>query len=132
MKFTAKQYAQALFDSITSTNPKDQENVLDNFVEVLAQNNDLKLFDQISEEFHKLELKEKGKIQAEVTTATPLTPSSEKNLIHELNELVKSQVELKKRVDENIVGGVVIQIEDTVIDASVKKSLEDLKNNLIK
>jgi F-type H+-transporting ATPase subunit delta len=132
MKYSVKQYAEALYDSVGGTHPKDQEKVLDNFVKILVQNNDLRLFDQIADEFHKLELAAKGKTQAEVTSAEPLTPHSEKQLIEQLNHLVKGDVELKKKVDKDLIGGVVVRLEDTVIDASVKRNLEDLKNNLTK
>jgi F-type H+-transporting ATPase subunit delta len=130
MKFSPKQYAEALYDSISKVKPSDQDKVLDNFVSVLAANGDLKLYDNIAEEFHKLELKEKGVTQATVTSAKGLNADNEKRIIKELNDLVKGKVELKKKIDENVIGGVVIQLEDTLIDASVKRSLQDLKNNL--
>ncbi len=130
MKISPKQYATALHDTLSTTAPKDHDTVLDKFVQVLARNNDLKLFENISGEFHKIELASKGKIQAQVTTAQPLGAAEEKELIHELNELIGKKVELKKKVDAGIVGGVVVQVEDTVIDGSTKRALEDLKNNL--
>src|SRR6185503_19791597 len=130
MKFNAKQYAKALFDALSETTPKDQNRVLHNFVQVVGKHGDLKLFEQISEEFHKLELKNRGETLAEVTTAHPLGTDEEKQLIKELNNYVNGEVELKKKIDSNLIGGVVVRLEDTVIDASVQKSLRDLKTNL--
>lgn len=130
MKYSAKQYAEALFDSLSVTAPKDQDRVLENFVTTLAQNNDLRLFDLIAEEFHRIELKAKGQTLAKVTTATPLTAQAEKNIIKQLNEAIKGKVEIQKKIDKDLVGGVLIQMEDVQIDASVKHSLENLKNNL--
>ena len=130
MKFSAKQYATALFDALAGTATKDHDKVLDNFVNVLAIHNDLKLFDNIAEEFHKMELEAKGQKSVDVTSAKPLDRESEKQLVKELNELLNTKVELKKKVDAGLVGGVVIQMEDTVIDASVKRTLENLKGKL--
>ena len=130
MKFSAKQYATALIDSLEDTNPKDQEKVLDNFVKVLAEHNDLRLFDQIEQEFHKLDLASKGIRQVDVKSAHPLNKENEKAIIEQLNKLVKGKVELKKEVDERLIGGVVIRMEDQVIDASVKNQLEQLKGTL--
>ncbi len=130
MKHTVKQYAEALHDTLNSTAPKDIDTVLDNFVKVLAASNDLKLFPEIEEELHRLDLKAKGKTLAHVTSASTLSPESEKNIVNQLNDLIKGKVELKKKIDKDLVGGVVIQMEDTLIDASVKKSLQDLKTNL--
>jgi F-type H+-transporting ATPase subunit delta len=132
MKFTAKQYAQALYDSLEGTDPKDIDLVLNNFVEVLALNNDVRIFEQIEEEFHKLELAKDGKKLAEVTTAQPLSKDSERDIIKELNKIVKGDVELKKKIDEKILGGVIIKVDDQLIDASVRGELGKLKNELTK
>ena len=130
MKFSAKQYAEALYDSLEGTNPQDLDLVLNNFVEVLATNNDIKLFPEIENEFHKLELEKKGVKQVEVTTSHPLTKENERNIIEELNKLVKGDVELKKKIDERILGGVVIRMDDQMIDASVQNELNNLKQEL--
>jgi len=132
MKFTPKQYAQALIEALQDTSPKDQEKVLDNFVKVLAENNNLRLFDQISQEFHTLDLAKKGIVQATATSAHPINKENEKAIIEELNKLAKKKIELKTKVDENLIGGIIIQMEDQMIDASVKNQLEQLKNNLTK
>lgn len=132
MKFSAKQYAAALMDSLQETNPKDQDKVLDNFVKVLAENNDLRLFDQIAGEFHKLDLGKQGTKQVNVKSAHPLGRANEKQILEELNKLAKMKVELKKEIDERLIGGVVIQMDDQVIDASVKNQLEELREEIIK
>jgi F-type H+-transporting ATPase subunit delta len=132
MKFTAKQYAQALMDSLSDTSPAHQEKVLDNFVKVLAENNDLGQFEQIAEEFHKLELAKKGMKQLEVTTAHPITKENEREIIHELNKLVKGNFEIKKKLDEKLIGGVMVTLDDKLLDASVKNELDQLKKELTK
>lgn len=131
MKYSPKQYAAALMDSLQSTSPGDQEKVLDNFVKVLAENNDLRLFDQIAEEFHKLDLNRQGIKQVNVKSAHPLTKENEKAILEELNKLAKTKFELKQEVDEQLIGGVVIQMDDRQLDASVKNNLEQLKKELI-
>ncbi len=130
MKYSSKQYAQALYESLEGTDPKDMDLVLNNFVEVLALNNDVKKFDEIELEFHKLELEKKGGKLAEVTSAKPLSKENERDIIHELNKLVKGDIELKKKIDEKILGGVIIQMDDKRIDASVRGELNKLKKDL--
>jgi F-type H+-transporting ATPase subunit delta len=130
MKFSAKQYAQALYDSLQDTDPKDVDLILNNFVEVLALNNDIRSFSEIEEEFHKLELAKDGKKLAEVTTAHPLSKESERDIIGELNKIVKGDVEIKKKIDEKILGGVIVKMDDQLIDASVRGELDNLKEQL--
>ena len=132
MKYSAKQYAKALFESLESTDHKDHDKVLDNFVKVLAENNDLRVSEEVASEFHKLELAQKGIKQGEVVTAHPISSNTEKEIVDEVNKLIKGKVELKKKIDEGLIGGVVVRVDDLEIDASVKNTLEQLKNNLIK
>src|SRR3989344_8641719 len=124
MKFSTKQYAQALRDAISDTDPKDLGKVLENFVAVLAENNDIRKFDEIASEFHKLEVTDKGLKLAEVTSAHQLSKQQEHEIIEQLNTIVGSKVELKKQVDDRLIGGLVIRVDDSLIDASVKNSLE--------
>ena len=130
MKYLPKQYAQALMDALESSGPKDEGQVLDNFVKVLAENNHLRMLDAISEEFHRLELAKKGLKQAEVTTAHPINRENEQGIIREFNKLVKGDLILKKKIDENLIGGVIIKVDDQMLDASIKNDLEQLKNSL--
>jgi F-type H+-transporting ATPase subunit delta len=132
MKFTAKQYAQALHDAVSDTKPADLDKVLDNFAKVLVENGDLRVFEEIAEEFHKLELKAKGIKQVEVISAHPLDSSTERQVLDEMNRLANSKVQIKKKIDENLIGGVVIRMDDLEIDASVKNNLKQLKDNLVK
>ena len=130
-KYTPKQYAEALHLAIHESNPKNQEKILDNFVVVLKSNGDLGLIDDIEDEFLNLYRAQKGIKQAEITTAKPLGRDEEAKLIKDLNEYVGGRVELKKKVDEGLIGGIVVKIGDEVLDGSVKNTLQELKNRLI-
>src|SRR3989344_1717164 len=131
MKYTPKQYAATLMEVIDQTAPKDVDAVLDNFVAVLRKNNDLRMFDVITTEFHKLELAKKGITEVDVASVHPLNRDNEQAILDALNKLVKGEVKLKSMVDENLIGGVVIQVEDKVIDASVKTQLSNLKGYIV-
>lgn len=131
MKLTALQYAKTLFESLQDTDTKHHALVMDNFLAALKANNDLKMFEDIALEFEKLEKAQKGIKIAEVTSASPLNKQSEKDIIEQLNKIVGGKVELKQKVDEKLIGGVVIKLDDMLIDASAKKSLEELKKSII-
>lgn len=125
-KLTPTQYAQALYDAVHETANKDHDKVLDNFVKILGANGDLGKYEQIEAEYHRLEMKEKGIKEAEVTFAQEHNPK----VLEELNKVVDGKVEFKTKIDEGIVGGVVIRVEDTLIDASVKTQLKKLNEDL--
>ncbi len=128
MKLTPAQYAQALFEAVADTAPKDHDKVLDNFVKVLSQNGDLGKFEDINSEFKKLQLSAQGIKEAEITVAKDIEFSSA--LIKQLNQVVGEKLEITKNVDESIVGGVVVRVDDTLIDASVKGQLDSLNKSL--
>ena len=128
MKFISQQYAQALYDAVHETNPKDHDVVLDNFVKILARNGDLGKHAEIEKEYKLLEMKEKGISEATVTVAKDVEINS--TIIAELNKVVGNKVEIKKQVDQGIIGGVVVRVDDTLINASVKTQLENLNQRL--
>ena len=128
-KFSSTQYAQALYDAVTETNPKDHDKVLDSFVKVLAQTGDLGKYEEIEAEYLKLEMKAKGMSAAEITVAQKDIEVNS-SLIKELNEMIGTKMEMKKKVDDGIVGGVILRVDDTIIDASVKTQLDNLNKEL--
>lgn len=128
MKINAKQYAQALLDAVQTTATKDHDKVLDNFVKILSQNGNLGDYQAIEAEYKLLEMNVKGVRQAEITVAREMEINS--GLVHQLNEVLKAKVEIKKKIDAGIIGGVVVRVDDTLIDASVKGQLAKLNQSL--
>ena len=128
MKITIKQYAQSLYEVIETTDPKQYDRVIDNFINILRTNNDLASYEKIIAEFEKLLTAQENTSQVTITTADEKTATP--SLIKELNQFVKDKVELTKKTDEEIIGGVVVRVDDTLIDASLKTQLENLEANL--
>jgi len=69
----------------------------------------------------------KNKVVAEVRTAVPLTDDQRTRLADALGKATGKSVEVKAIVDRSVLGGVVAQIGDTVIDGSVRSRLEQLR-----
>jgi F-type H+-transporting ATPase subunit delta len=128
MKFSNEQYAQALADALSQSSPKDQDRVIDNFIAVLKDNRDLGRYAQIVAAYEELELKQNGISKAKVTFAREAKVNEP--LLEELNRITKSTLKVSSNVDSELIGGLVIRVDDTLIDASVKGQLERLKNNL--
>jgi F-type H+-transporting ATPase subunit delta len=73
---------------------------------------------------------EANKEVAEVRTAVPLTNDQRERLAKALEDATGKQVEIKVVVDPSVLGGIVAQVGDTVIDGSVRRRLDQLKNAL--
>jgi F-type H+-transporting ATPase subunit delta len=67
---------------------------------------------------------------AEVRTAVPLDDGLQERLARALSESTGKQVEVKVIVDPSVLGGVVARIGDTVIDGTVRRRLEQLKERI--
>ncbi len=81
----------------------------------------------IIDELVKLSATESNKELAEVRSAVPLTDEQKARLTEALNKATGKVIELKVIIDESVLGGLVAQIGDTVIDGSVKTRLDQLK-----
>lgn len=66
----------------------------------------------------------RGQSVARVTTAVPLTPEQEQRLVDVLSRIYGRTVGLQVTVDPDILGGLVVQVGDEVIDGSIAHRLE--------
>jgi F-type H+-transporting ATPase subunit delta len=73
---------------------------------------------------------EANKEVAEVRSAVPLSVEQRERLTQALSTATGKQVALKVVVDPSVLGGVVAQVGDTVIDGSVRNRLDQLKQAL--
>ena len=70
---------------------------------------------------------EANKEVAEVRSAVALTDDQKVRLAEALGKATGKQVELKVVIDPSVLGGVVAQVGDTVIDGSVRSKLDQLE-----
>jgi F-type H+-transporting ATPase subunit delta len=81
----------------------------------------------IIDELVKISATEANKELAEVRSAVPLTEDQQARLAEALGKATGKTLEVKVVVDPTVLGGVVAQVGDTVIDGSVRSRLEQLK-----
>jgi len=132
MKITNKQYAQSLYEVVSQSEDDNVKVVVKNFVKVLVARNQLGKAEKIIQEFIKIWNKEQGIVEGDLVSVREL----DKDMIDKLNNSVAEvlgakKVNLKNKVDKNILGGFVAQLGDIVIDGSVKNQLNNLKNKLV-
>ena len=69
-------------------------------------------------------------MEATVTSAAPLEADELKAVRRRIEELSSGKVEMTAQVDPSILGGLIIQLGDQLIDGSVRGRLERLRNQL--
>ena len=69
----------------------------------------------------------KGVEVAYVTTATPLTPALEAQVLAKVKELSTKEVTIVNEVNKDIIGGFIIRLGDMQYNASIANKLSQLK-----
>ncbi len=126
MKITPKQYAVALYESTQHISEKEAGERIGNFVGVLKKNNDLSLGRKIINEYQNYCRRKKDIAKVQITASAKIGGDA----INALTKKLGQTVEIEQKVDESLIGGAVIRMDDVLIDGSVKKKLERLKNIL--
>ena len=101
-----------------------------NFVSVLAENGRLALLPTIAEIFEQLRARHEKTLDVQVSSAFKVSAAESTALETALQQMLQRDVALETKVDESLLGGVVIKAEDMVIDDSVKGKLEKLSQEL--
>lgn len=102
---------------------------LEGLVDALAGNGDMHLLPDVVKEVLKFTREEI--VIARVTTAKPLTTEQEKNLQERLQDKFNKRVKLKTTEDPELLGGLKVQVGDTVIDSTLRGRLDRLRDQLI-
>lgn len=132
MKITPKCYAQSLYESIDGKTAGEVAVVSKKFAEMLAKNNHLAKADAVIDEFIKIWNSERGIVEATVVSAKEMDETMTAGLSDYITTLSNAkEVVLNKKINKDILGGVIIAYGDKVIDASVRTGLVDLRERMI-
>ncbi len=103
-----------------------------NLLHTLASNDRLNILGDIYKAFDNFYKKQKGIINATVTTAVPLNDKLEQQIYQKIKDLTGSkEIDLLKIIDPSILGGFVLNVEDLRYDASIKGKLAKIKSKLV-
>ena len=116
---------QATASVLASVNP-----LVRNLVDLLVSKNSVDSIVGVYSGYIELLDRHLGRQRVEITTAVPLESAETDRINTFVSELVRSDVVLTTKVDESILGGLVIQIGDRLLDGSTKTRLEGLRSRL--
>ncbi|HET7554905.1 MAG TPA: F0F1 ATP synthase subunit delta [Gaiellaceae bacterium] len=108
----------------------DAEELLRNFLLVLADKGRTPQLEEIAREFERLIARHEGTIYAELTTAVELSDAEADRLLGQIEQASGRKVEATRSVDPNLIGGIVLQVGSYRLDASVSGRLERLRRQL--
>lgn len=102
-----------------------------NFCLLMASKGREEHLPEVVEQFTELYNKRVGIVDVGVLSATPLQDDQQEKLRKKLEQYTSRKVLLNAGVDAELMGGLLIQIGDTVLDGSVRHQLERLKDRFV-
>jgi len=103
-----------------------------NLINLLVFRGMVDLVDDVQADYLRLLDEHRGRQRVEVTSAVPLEDRQLARLTGFVSTLIRKEVVLSSQVDESILGGVIIQIGDKLLDGSTRSRLEGLRDRLTK
>lgn len=119
---------QEIFNAIFKN--KVSEMVL-GFMNLIAKNSRENLLPEIAEGYIQLYKNRNNIHEVYVTSATALEQSTKDMIVERIKAEIEGTVELYETVDADLIGGIIVRMEDKQIDASISSQLADLKNVLL-
>ncbi len=98
-----------------------------NFLKLLVERGAIHEFAECADAYRACYNRDHGVVEAEVTTAQPLTDSQRQKLIEKLQGMTGKEVVIKEKVDPSVLGGVLLQMDGKRFDNTVAHRLNAIK-----
>ena len=106
------------------------EDLSKKFIHLITKNRREYLLAAIAESYLKILKEHKGISEVTLTSATPLDEATKTLILSKIKALTSNKIEVVEKVDESLIGGFTIQMEDQKVDASVANQLRTIKQRL--
>jgi len=111
--------------------PDADESVL-NFLGLLIEKHRMPTLFRIRREFEALWEEENRLLPVQVTSAIELDESTVRQIGDAIGEQTGRRIELTSEVDPGILGGIVLRVGNSILDASIRNRLEKLRKQVLK
>jgi F-type H+-transporting ATPase subunit delta len=98
-----------------------------NFLKLIVRNRRLFAVADMLKAFQSLLARERGEVSADVASAHPLSPEQMQVLSDSLKTSIGKNVQIRTRVDPNLLGGLIVKVGSKMIDSSLRTKLNNLK-----
>ena len=119
---------EKLLESLIELHPTNS--ITHNFLKVLLRQNRIRYFQPIYESYLESVNERKGIVSAKVSTAMPLDSPDLKVLGERLSSVTGKQVNMEPQTDADLLGGIVVQIGDSIYDGSIRTKLAEMRRKL--
>lgn len=101
------------------------------YLEFLVKKNRIDIVHDVALSFTRLRDEKLGLMDVKVSSVVALTDAQQKEINQYLEQKFNKKITLHGVIDENVLGGFVAEVGDTIIDASLKNKLRNVKSKLL-
>jgi F-type H+-transporting ATPase subunit delta len=106
------------------------EEIFVNFLNVLIDNHRMPVIFRIRKQYEELWREENKLLPVEITSAVELDEAVARRIAQRVEQQTGRRVELTRRVDDAILGGLVVRVSNMILDASIRNQLERLRRQV--
>ena len=107
------------------------DKLLKNFLNFLIQKRRFFFIERILKKFIEICSRKRGEVKAELRSAKNLSNDEIKKITELLTKNFSSKIKLNYKYDENLIGGLVVQVGSTMVDTSIKNKLQQIENRMV-
>ena len=117
-------------DGLRRTVTEADESFL-NFLSLLLENHRMPVIFRVRREYDRLWREANQLLAVQITSAVELDPSVAERVGDEIGRQTGRTVELTSAVDPEILGGIVVRVGNSIIDASIRTRLDNLRKQVV-
>jgi F-type H+-transporting ATPase subunit delta len=125
--FATEEKKDGLHRSVEGAEPE-----LQNFLELLIENHRMPVLFRLRREYDVLWDHENRRLAVQVTTAVALDPAIVAELGTRVGQQTGQNVDVSSKVDPDILGGMVLRVGNSILDASIRHRLDQLRREVVK
>jgi ATP synthase F1 delta subunit len=123
--FSTKEKEDGLDRAVSDADP-----VLINFLKLLIENHRMPVIFRVRRAYEELWEEENKLLPVRVTSAVELDQRTVSQIGDRIAEQTGRKVDLSSQVDPDIIGGIVVRVGNSILDASIRNRLESLRKQV--
>jgi F-type H+-transporting ATPase subunit delta len=125
--FSAGEKKEGLAKAVT-----DADETVLHFLDLLLENHRMPVIFRVRREYDRLWEEANQLLPVQITSAVELDPSVAERIGDEIGRQTGRTVELASTVDPDVIGGIVVRVGNSILDASIRTRLENLRKQVAK
>ncbi len=109
---------------------EDADESLVNFLEMLVENHRMPAIFRINRQYEALWQEENKLLPVHITSAIELDDETVAHIGDTIGKLTGQRVDISRRVDPEILGGIILRVGNSILDASIRSRLNRLRKHV--